>query len=258
MTLRHETLPDAHVWWRIADPAWTNPLDPSFAQRQGGRWNPPDSFPTLYPHDARTEPDRQDALESMRYSRAGRAQSERPGLPAMDHRSNKPPRYAVGALGLFATLLVSGYLLAALAPWNHDGPRALPAVSISTIDGRSFDPATLAGRPLLVTFWSTTCVVCLHEIPELEALYRRFSRQGFEVIAVAMPWDSPGAVVQLARARGTPYPVALDTDGAIARAFGDVSVTPTHFLFDPDGGVAFRRTGALDFPALTGRLRSML
>ena len=176
----------------------------------------------------------------------------------MDHRSNEPPRRAVGALGLFATLLVSGCLLAVLAPWNHDGPHALPAVSISTIDGRSFDSATLAGRPLLVTFWSTTCAVCLREMPELEALYRRFSPRGFEVIAVAMPWDSPGAVVQLARARGTPYPVALDADGAITRAFGDVSATPTHFLFDPDGGVAFRRTGALDFPALTGRLRSML
>ena len=48
MGLRRDTIPDAHVWWRIADPAWTNPLDPSFAQRQGGRWNPPGSFPTLY------------------------------------------------------------------------------------------------------------------------------------------------------------------------------------------------------------------
>ena len=176
----------------------------------------------------------------------------------MDRRSNEPPRRAVGARGLLTTLLVSGCLLAALVPWNHDGPHALPSVSISTIDGRNFDSATLAGRPLLVTFWSTTCAVCLREMPELDALYRRFSRRGFEVIAVAMPWDSPGAVVQLARARGTPYPVALDVDGAIARAFGDVSATPTHFLIDPDGGVAFRRTGALDFSALTGRLRSML
>ena len=46
--LLREPVPDAHVWWRIADPAWTDPLDPTFAQRQGGRWNPPDSFPTLY------------------------------------------------------------------------------------------------------------------------------------------------------------------------------------------------------------------
>lgn len=176
----------------------------------------------------------------------------------MSRSSNETPRRAVGTRGLFAMLLVSGCLLVALAPWRHDGPRTLPSVSISTIDGRHFDSATLAGRPLLVTFWSTTCAVCLREMPELDALYRRFSRRDFEVIAVAMPWDSPGAVVQLARTRGTAYPVALDLDGAIARAFGNVSATPTHFLIGPDGGVAFRRTGALDIPALAGRLRSML
>ena len=176
----------------------------------------------------------------------------------MSCRSNELPRRAVGTRGLFATLLASGCLLAALAPWKHDGPHTLPSVSISTIDGRNLDSDTLAGRPLLVTFWSTTCAVCLREMPEINALYRRFSRRGFEVIAVAMPWDPPGAVVQLARARGIPYPVALDMDGSVTHAFGDVSVTPTHFLIDPDGVVAFRRTGALDFPALTGRLRSML
>lgn len=43
-----ETVPNSHTWWRIADPSWDNPLDPSFAQRHGGRWNPPDSFPVLY------------------------------------------------------------------------------------------------------------------------------------------------------------------------------------------------------------------
>ena len=48
MELRRETLPGAHVWWRIADPAWADPLDPGFAQRRGGRWNPPGSFPVLY------------------------------------------------------------------------------------------------------------------------------------------------------------------------------------------------------------------
>jgi hypothetical protein len=46
--LRRENLPNRWIWWRIADRAWRNPLDPSFAQKRGGRWNPPGSFPTLY------------------------------------------------------------------------------------------------------------------------------------------------------------------------------------------------------------------
>ena len=48
MPLRRERLSDGWTWWRIADPAWKDPLDPSFAAKLGGRWNLPDSFPSLY------------------------------------------------------------------------------------------------------------------------------------------------------------------------------------------------------------------
>jgi RES domain-containing protein len=33
---------------RVADPGWANPLNPSYAQAAGGRWNPPGSFPVVY------------------------------------------------------------------------------------------------------------------------------------------------------------------------------------------------------------------
>lgn len=46
--MRTEILLDGHVWFRIADASWRDPLDPSFAAVRGGRWNPPDSHPTLY------------------------------------------------------------------------------------------------------------------------------------------------------------------------------------------------------------------
>lgn len=41
-------LADNWTWWRIADAAWEDPLSPDYACRLGGRWNPADSFPTLY------------------------------------------------------------------------------------------------------------------------------------------------------------------------------------------------------------------
>lgn len=34
--------------FRVADPSWADPLDGRFAQRAGGRWNPPRSFPVVY------------------------------------------------------------------------------------------------------------------------------------------------------------------------------------------------------------------
>ena len=48
MKPRTVRLPDSRVWLRVADPKWADPLDPSYARRTGGRWNPPGSFATLY------------------------------------------------------------------------------------------------------------------------------------------------------------------------------------------------------------------
>lgn len=43
-----ERLADRYTWWRIAERSWSNPLDPEYAMRRGARWNPPQSYPTLY------------------------------------------------------------------------------------------------------------------------------------------------------------------------------------------------------------------
>ena len=48
MAFLAEKLDDNHVWWRIADPAWRDPLDASFAAHFGGRWNPAGGFAALY------------------------------------------------------------------------------------------------------------------------------------------------------------------------------------------------------------------
>ena len=48
-----ERLTNGWTWWRLSNAQWSNPLDPAFAQRRGGRWNPPDSYPTLYLNEDR-------------------------------------------------------------------------------------------------------------------------------------------------------------------------------------------------------------
>ena len=51
--MKTERLLNGWTWWRIARAEWTDPLDPDFARRRGGRWNPPDSFDTLYLNEDR-------------------------------------------------------------------------------------------------------------------------------------------------------------------------------------------------------------
>jgi hypothetical protein len=42
------TLPEGHAWLRVADASWTDPLNPTYADDVGGRWNAPGDGPTLY------------------------------------------------------------------------------------------------------------------------------------------------------------------------------------------------------------------
>lgn len=42
------TVAPEQLWWRVADSSWDDPLDPSYADRLGGRWNAPGEGPTLY------------------------------------------------------------------------------------------------------------------------------------------------------------------------------------------------------------------
>jgi len=139
-------------------------------------------------------------------------------------------------------------LVLALATWNLSSPPgAAPRdVVFQLIDGRRIALDDLRGRPVLVSFWATTCPACLREIPHLKALYREAAPQGLVMVAVAMPYDPPSEVLGLVADRELPYDIAVDVQGRVLRAFGRVPGTPTHFLMDGEGNIVLHRVGPLD------------
>ncbi|MFP5344313.1 MAG: TlpA family protein disulfide reductase [Gammaproteobacteria bacterium] len=157
-------------------------------------------------------------------------------------------------LGGFFVLL----LLGALAYlWSTSAARA-PELQLSLLDGSPMPLAALQGKPVLVTFWATTCTTCVSEMPHLVELYRELKPRGFEILAVAMPYDPPADVAALVRARQLPYLIALDHDGSATRAFGDVRITPTSFLLSPDGAIVRRAQGRMDMAELRAQILSLL
>jgi len=121
-----------------------------------------------------------------------------------------------------------------------------PEVEFVLLDGRKISLQTLRGRPVLVSFWATSCPPCVEELPDLVQLYRDLHPQGFELIAVAAPYDPPTRVQAFAADHALPYPVALDLDGKAARAFGGVPYIPAAFVIDRDGAIAYSQAGKLD------------
>lgn len=126
----------------------------------------------------------------------------------------------------------------------------VPDITYSTLDGHTGNFRQFTGKVVLVNFWATTCPGCIAEMPSLVETYRQYHAKGFTIVAVAMAYDPPSQVAHYARKQQLPFTVALDPDGGVARAFGDVKLTPTAFIIDKQGNIVRSVVGELDFTAL--------
>lgn len=154
----------------------------------------------------------------------------------------------LGALGVATTLALAGC-----------GVReAAPDSTFVLLDGSKATTSDLLGKVTLVNFWATTCVTCVKEMPALVATHNKYQAQGFETLAVAMEYDPPAWVLNFAQTRQLPFKVALDNTGEIAKAWGDVKLTPTTYLLDKQGRIVKRYVGEPDMDALHRLIEDLL
>jgi len=129
-----------------------------------------------------------------------------------------------------------------------------PAVTFTTLSGEKISMASLRGKTVLVNFWATDCPGCIKEMPALIDTYQQFKDQGFVVIAIAMPYDPPAQVLNYTQEKRLPFAVMHDGYGEMVKAFGNVNLTPTAFLYDAQGRQIQKTIGELDFNALRRQL----
>lgn len=137
--------------------------------------------------------------------------------------------------------------LAGVGIWQFSGSaKTAPDVTFTSLTGEKITTQDLRGKVVLVKFWATSCVTCIAQMPDTIQNYKDLSPKGFETIAVAMQYDPPNYVKNYADTRKLPFPVAIDSMGDIAKAFGDVKLTPTAFLIDKNGNIIKRYLGNYD------------
>ncbi|MDI1362847.1 TlpA disulfide reductase family protein [Methylotenera sp.] len=156
--------------------------------------------------------------------------------------------------------LIAAVILILLGSWaalTHNRSNA-PEVTFTTIEGKKISMVDLKGKVVLVNFWATDCLACVTEMPALVATYQQYQQKGFEIIAVAMPYDPPAQVLNYATQKKLPFPVMHDGLAEITEKFGNVDLTPTTFIFDKQGKQLQRTIGALDFVKLNQLLTAEL
>ncbi|PIF28506.1 peroxiredoxin [Acidovorax sp. 56] len=161
-------------------------------------------------------------------------------------------KHWLGGLAVVAFAGIGAYV------YLDTGRSAAPESTFVLLDGSRQSTADLRGKVTLVNFWATSCTTCVAEMPEIIATHKKYATQGFETMAVAMSYDPPSYVVNFAETRKLPFKVAIDNTGAVAKAWGDVRLTPTTYLVNKRGEIVKSYVGAPDFPSLHQLIEKLL
>ncbi len=183
------------------------------------------------------EPEREPA---MRAPSAGQPSSMRPGRgPAKEDAPERvipdPSREEIVA-GVLAGSFDPAWL-SSLTSWSG---------------GEAWTEEAIDGRVLVLAFWNADDIRSARAMPALSRLERRFDDEPLAVVGVhgAEAWERAQELVSAGRVQS---PVALDAEGAMAKAFA-VEDVPTVVVVDRAGQVRAMTDRLGDLPKLASEL----
>jgi thiol-disulfide isomerase/thioredoxin len=119
----------------------------------------------------------------------------------------------------------------------------------------------LRGKVVLVDFWEYTCVNWIRTAPYTKAWNQEYGPLGLVVIGVHAPefefGKDAGSIDRGIRDHGLTYPIAIDNDFAIWRAFAN-DAWPAKYLFDDRGRLVRRWIGEGSYDEIEREIRRLL
>jgi cytochrome c biogenesis protein CcdA/thiol-disulfide isomerase/thioredoxin len=146
---------------------------------------------------------------------------------------------------------------------SSDLPQTLPDLDGATawINSPALTPASLRGKVVVIDFWTYSCINCLRSLPSINAWYGKYKDSGLVVIGMhtpEFPFEKDETNVRKAvRELGINYPVAMDNDYRIWRAFHN-RFWPAHYFIDAAGRVRYHHFGEGNYEQSEAWIRSLL
>jgi thiol-disulfide isomerase/thioredoxin len=122
-------------------------------------------------------------------------------------------------------------------------------------------PEGVRGRVVLVDFWTYTCVNWLRTLPYVRAWAAKYGREGLTVVGVHTPEfgferDVDNIVTQ-SRVFGVEYPIAVDSDYRVWRAFAN-HFWPAIYLADTEGRIRYHHFGEGEYAMTEMAIQQLL
>jgi cytochrome c biogenesis protein CcmG/thiol:disulfide interchange protein DsbE len=109
------------------------------------------------------------------------------------------------------------------------------AFDLKSMDGTSVGLASFRGKPLMMNFFASWCDPCREEMPLINELAAKAGKDGYAVLGIAVE-DTRAAIMQYAQAAKLVFPIALDLNSAVKRAYR-IFGPPATFFIDAQGTI---------------------
>jgi cytochrome c biogenesis protein CcdA/thiol-disulfide isomerase/thioredoxin len=162
----------------------------------------------------------------------------------------------ISAMAMSATNLPQG-----AAPLPVEGELPPLSGAVGWLNSPPLTPAQLRGKVVLIDFWTYSCINCLRTLPYLRSWYERYKDRGLVIIGVHAPEfafeKDQDNVRRAVQQLGIRYPVAIDNDYAIWRAFNN-QYWPAHYFVDAAGRIRAHHFGEGSYAESEQTIRQLL
>ena len=114
--------------------------------------------------------------------------------------------------------------------------RKMPPFKLAYLDGTPFDSKSLEGKVLFIDFWATWCGPCLHEIPSMVEMGKKYKEYGFEVVGITVQSGDAGDIQPTIDRLKMDYHVLIGDEETMS-LFGGIYGFPTNFLITKKGNI---------------------
>ena len=131
-----------------------------------------------------------------------------------------------------------------------------PDFTVRDMNGNTVKLSDYAGKPIVLNFWASWCVYCVEEMPDFEAMYKKYGdRVNFLMVNVGD--ESLAAVQSYISSKGYTFPVFVDYAQIAENAYDAYSIPQTYFFY-ADGTAGFRGMGMISGETLEATILKVL
>lgn len=109
------------------------------------------------------------------------------------------------------------------------------AFDLKSMDGSSIGLASFRGKPLMMNFFASWCDPCREEMPLINEMAARAGKDGYAVLGIAVE-DSRAAIMQYVQEAKLVFPIGLDLNSTVKRAYR-IFGPPATFFIDGQGTI---------------------